>query len=147
MTSQYTNDERKLIYSDCFNSSQSNEIRKGFDYGLTFDEVSVYAKSNFDEMKMMELRQAFEQGLPAFVVKKIAIDAYNHNQIMILKNVYLSSIHIPLHKIDYINTPAFDEFTMQKIYDYFMAGKSIEYIEEHLHTKEIKEKYYSKKDN
>lgn len=69
----------KLITEEMFDSFEAKEIRKGFEHGLTFEQVLIYAWSDYPEHRtfskytnfvMKEIRKALEAGCDAEYVKK-----------------------------------------------------------------------------
>ncbi len=67
-----------------FNGAQLREIRHGFDYGLTMDQVKVYADPKFNKYQMEEIRLSFENGLTTEQVKLYAnprFDDFQMNRI------------------------------------------------------------------
>ena len=45
-----------------FNDDQMEEIRKGFKYRLTMEQVKFYADPKFDDYQMARIRKDFEDG-------------------------------------------------------------------------------------
>ena len=66
----------KLRESGRFNDDQLEEIHNGIKYGLTKDEISVYAHSKFTAEQMRELRIGFEMGLFVDQVQSYANQYY-----------------------------------------------------------------------
>ena len=67
-----------------FNPDQLREIRKGFNYDLSLDQVKVYADPKFDKYQMEEIRLSFENGLTMEQVKLYAdpkFDDFQMNRI------------------------------------------------------------------
>ena len=44
------------------NLKQKYEVEKGIKYGLTDEQVAMYAKPEFDWKQMREIREGFENG-------------------------------------------------------------------------------------
>ena len=67
-----------------FNPDQLREIRKGFNYDLSLDQVKVYAKPEFNKYQMEEIRLSFEDGLTTKQVELYAdtkFDDFQMNRI------------------------------------------------------------------
>ena len=75
-------EEQEKFIQECkesgkFNDKQIEEIRKGFENGLTIEQVKVYADPKFDNNQMEEIREGFENGLTADQVKFYADPKFN----------------------------------------------------------------------
>ena len=56
---------------------QMNEIRKGFDAGLSYEEVESYAKSELDDKQMSEIREELVEKKEKVVSKKANLKKKN----------------------------------------------------------------------
>lgn len=56
------------------------QVRLGFEHGLTINQVDIYAKSCFDPMQMEEIRFAFEDGLTLDDIDKFAKPEFGYEQ-------------------------------------------------------------------
>lgn len=84
MTKQEINKVLEEYSSQGFNWDQMQEIRKGLENGLTEEQVSMYAKLEFDDMQMQEIRLNLENIggtvqkknsiMKAYLVERPAID-------------------------------------------------------------------------
>ena len=54
-----------------------NEIRKGFDAGLSYEEVKSYAKSELDNNQMSEIREKLVEKKEKVVSKKANLKKKN----------------------------------------------------------------------
>ena len=54
-----------------------NEIRKGFDAGLSYEEVKSYAKSELDDKQMSEIREELVEKKEKVVSKKANLKKKN----------------------------------------------------------------------
>lgn len=70
----------RLIAEGPFDSLEAKEIRKGFEHGLTFEQVLIYAWPDYPEyhafakytdFAMKEIRKALEAGCDAEYVKNV----------------------------------------------------------------------------
>lgn len=55
-----------------FSWKQMEEIRLGFECGLSNEQIATYAKPEFDYHQMREIRWGFEQGLTMYQVELYA---------------------------------------------------------------------------
>lgn len=58
-------------FKGSFNLSQKREIIKGYDYGLSKDDLNKYAKSKFNTINMKFIRKSLEKGIPDEDIKQI----------------------------------------------------------------------------
>ena len=61
---------KKCENNDKFDKWQIDEISKGFNNGLTIDQVKVYAKPKLDSQQMYDIREDFKKGLTIKEVKE-----------------------------------------------------------------------------
>lgn len=62
----------QCINSGKFNKEQINEIKYGFEDGLTLEQLKIYANPKFDNYQMYEIRWGFKDGLTLEQVKTYA---------------------------------------------------------------------------
>ena len=67
----------KLLANPEFDRWQMNEIRKGFDAGLSYEEVKSYAKSELDNNQMSEIREKLVEKKEKVVSKKANLKKKN----------------------------------------------------------------------
>ena len=59
-----------FIEVDKFNDKQMKEINKGFEKGLSDEQIAIYAKPEFDYLQMMEIREGLKAGLDVSIYAK-----------------------------------------------------------------------------
>ena len=80
--------------SDKFNWKQIDEIRGGFDDGLTIEQVKLYAKSDFDYEQMFTIRYGFKNGLTIEQIKFYANPEFNSDQMWEIRRDFVNGLTI-----------------------------------------------------
>lgn len=117
--------EQKEKYKD-FTEDQMNEIKNGFENGLSEEQVSVYAKPEFDQNQMREIRDGFKKGLSMEQISVYAKPEFNSNQMEVLKDGL--EIGLSIEQVSSYANPKFDDIQMYRIEEGYRAGLSAEQV-------------------
>lgn len=109
-----------------FNESQMRKIRMGFESGFSMEQVSVYAKPEFDSYQMGVIRNGFENGLSMEQVGVYAKPEFNSNQMEVLKGGL--EIGLSIEQVSSYANPKFNEIQMYRIGEGYSAGLSAEQV-------------------
>ena len=109
-----------------FNESQMRKIRMGFESGFSMEQVSVYAKPEFDSYQMGVIRNGFENGLSMEQVSVYAKPEFNSNQMEVLKGGL--EIGLSIEQVSSYANPKFNEIQMYRIGEGYNAGLSAEQV-------------------
>lgn len=109
-----------------FNESQMRKIRMGFESGFSMEQVSVYAKPEFDSYQMGVIRNGFENGLSIEQVSVYAKPEFNSNQMEVLKGGL--EIGLSIEQVSSYANPKFNEIQMYRIGEGYNAGLSAEQV-------------------
>lgn len=117
--------EQKEKYKD-FTEDQMNEIKNGFENGLSEEQVDVYAKPEFNESQMRKIRMGFESGFSMEQVSVYAKPEFNSDQMGVLKDGLERGLSI--EQVSSYANPKFDDFQMYRIGEGYGAGLSAEQV-------------------
>lgn len=117
--------EQKEKYKD-FTKDQMNEIKNGFENGLSEEQVDVYAKPEFNESQMRKIRMGFESGFSMEQVSVYAKPEFNSDQMGVLKDGLERGLSI--EQVSSYANPKFDDFQMYRIGEGYGAGLSAEQV-------------------
>lgn len=117
--------EQKEKYKD-FTEDQMNEIKNGFENGLSEEQVDVYAKPEFNESQMRKIRMGFESGFSMEQVSVYAKPEFNSDQMGVLKDGLERGLSI--EQVSSYANPKFNDFQMYRIGEGYGAGLSAEQV-------------------
>jgi len=99
-----TREQVEFYAKPYFEALQMDEIRLGFERGLSFEQVSVYAKPEFGYNEMREIRLGFEHGLTQEQVEFYAKPEYPYWLMRIIRESFESKFTLsPEQKEFFIN--------------------------------------------
>lgn len=102
------------------------KIRMGFESGFSMEQVSVYAKPEFDSYQMGVIRNGFENGLSMEQVSVYAKPEFNSNQMEVLKGGL--EIGLSIEQVSSYANPKFNDIQMYRIGEGYSAGLSTEQV-------------------
>ncbi len=85
---------RECAESGNFNYDQMERIYYGFEYGLTIEQVKVYAKPEFNYEQMEEVRCGLRSGLTMEQVKLYADPKFDWKQMYYIRNDFEDGLTI-----------------------------------------------------
>lgn len=97
------------------------EIRKGFERKLSLEQISIYAKPEFDYSAMEEIRVAFEEGLSIEKVSIFAKSEFNSSQMHTIR--YAIKEGLDFDKLKIFARPEFVSEQMRQICEGLVARK------------------------
>lgn len=110
-----------------FNDEQMAEIRKGFESGLSVEQVSVYAKPEFNEYQMRGIRRGFNEGLSIEQISVYAKPEFSCVQMSEIESGFKKGLSI--EQISMYAKPEFYDYQMYQIRKGFEKGLSIEQVD------------------
>lgn len=103
------------------------EIRKGFESGLSVEQVSVYAKPEFNEYQMRGIRRGFNEGLSIEQISVYAKPEFSCVQMSEIESGFKKGLSI--EQISMYAKPEFYDYQMYQIRKGFEKGLSIEQVD------------------
>lgn len=102
------------------------QIRTGFESGLSVEQVSVYAKPEFNEYQMREIRCGFNEGLSIEQVSVYAKPEFTCVQMSEIESGFKKGLSI--EQISMYAKPEFYDYQMNQICRGFKNGLSMEQV-------------------
>lgn len=120
-------EEQVSIYAKPeFDEFQMEQIRTGFESGLSVEQVSVYAKPEFNEYQMREIRCGFNEGLSIEQVSVYAKPEFTCVQMSEIESGFKKGLSI--EQISMYAKPEFYDYQMNQICRGFKNGLSMEQV-------------------
>lgn len=120
-------EEQVSIYAKPeFDEFQMEQIRTGFESGLSVEQVGVYAKPEFNEYQMREIRCGFNEGLSIEQVSVYAKPEFTCVQMSEIESGFKKGLSI--EQISMYAKPEFYDYQMNQICRGFKNGLSMEQI-------------------
>lgn len=120
-------EEQVSIYAKPeFDEFQMEQIRTGFESGLSVEQVGVYAKPEFNEYQMREIRCGFNEGLSIEQVSVYAKPEFTCVQMSEIESGFKKSLSI--EQISMYAKPEFYDYQMNQICRGFKNGLSMEQV-------------------
>ncbi len=120
-------EEQVSIYAKPeFDEFQMEQIRTGFESGLSMEQVSVYAKPEFNEYQMREIRCGFNEGLSIEQVSVYAKPEFTCVQMSEIESGFKKGLSI--EQISMYAKPEFYDYQMNQICRGFKNGLSMEQV-------------------
>lgn len=120
-------EEQVSIYAKPeFDEFQMEQIRTGFESGLSVEQVGVYAKPEFNEYQMREIRCGFNEGLSIEQVSVYAKPEFTCVQMSEIESGFKKGLSI--EQISMYAKPEFYDYQMNQICRGFKNGLSMEQV-------------------
>lgn len=120
-------EEQVSIYAKPeFDEFQMEQIRTGFESGLSVEQVGVYAKPEFNEYQMREIRCGFNEGLSIEQVSVYAKQEFTCVQMSEIESGFKKGLSI--EQISMYAKPEFYDYQMNQICRGFKNGLSMEQV-------------------
>jgi hypothetical protein len=120
-------EEQVSIYAKPeFDEFQMEQIRTGFESGLSVEQVGVYAKPEFNEYQMREIRCGFNEGLSIEQVSVYAKPEFTCVQMSEIESGFKKGLSI--EQISMYAKPEFYDYQMNQICRGFKNGVSMEQV-------------------
>lgn len=120
-------EEQVSIYAKPeFDEFQMEQIRTGFESGLSVEQVGVYAKPEFNEYQMREIRCGFNEGLSIEQVSVYAKPEFTCVQMSEIESGFKKDLSI--EQISMYAKPEFYDYQMNQICRGFKNGLSMEQV-------------------
>lgn len=120
-------EEQVSIYAKPeFDEFQMEQIRTGFESGLSVEQVGVYAKPEFNEYQMREIRCGFNEGLSIEQVSVYAKPEFTCVQMNEIESGFKKGLSI--EQISMYAKPEFYDYQMNQICRGFKNGLSMEQV-------------------
>ena len=120
-------EEQVSIYAKPeFDEFQMEQIRTGFESGLSVEQVDVYAKPEFNEYQMREIRCGFNEGLSIEQVSVYAKPEFTCVQMSEIESGFKKGLSI--EQISMYAKPEFYDYQMNQICRGFKNGLSMEQV-------------------
>ena len=120
-------EEQVSIYAKPeFDEFQMEQIRTGFESGLSVEQVGVYAKPEFNEYQMREIRCGFNEGLSIEQVSVYARPEFTCVQMSEIESGFKKGLSI--EQISMYAKPEFYDYQMNQICRGFKNGLSMEQV-------------------
>lgn len=120
-------EEQVSIYAKPeFNEFQMEQIRTGFESGLSVEQVGVYAKPEFNEYQMRGIRYGFNEGLSIEQVSVYAKPEFSCVQMNEIESGFKKGLSI--EQISMYAKPEFYDYQMNQICRGFKNGLSMEQV-------------------
>lgn len=120
-------EEQVSIYAKPeFDEFQMEQIRTGFESGLSVEQVGVYAKPEFNEYQMREIRCGFNEGLSIEQVSVYAKQEFTCVQMSEIESGFKKDLSI--EQISMYAKPEFYDYQMNQICRGFKNGLSMEQV-------------------
>lgn len=120
-------EEQVSIYAKPeFDEFQMEQIRTGFESGLSVEQVGVYAKPEFNEYQMREIRCGFNEGLSIEQVSVYAKPEFTCVQMSENESGFKKGLSI--EQISMYAKPEFYDYQMNQICRGFKNGLSMEQV-------------------
>lgn len=120
-------EEQVSIYAKSeFDEFQMEQIRTGFESGLSVEQVGVYAKPEFNEYQMREIRCGFNEGLSIEQVSVYAKPEFTCVQMSEIESGFKKGLSI--EQISMYAKPEFYDYQMNQICRGFKNGLSMEQV-------------------
>lgn len=120
-------EEQVSIYAKPeFDEFQMEQIRTGFESGLSVEQVGVYAKPEFNEYQMREIRCGFNEGLSIEQVSVYAKPEFICVQMSEIESGFKKGLSI--EQISMYAKPEFYDYQMNQICRGFKNGLSMEQV-------------------
>lgn len=120
-------EEQVSIYAKPeFDEFQMEQIRTGFESGLSVEQVGVYAKPEFNEYQMRGIRYGFNEGLSIEQVSVYAKPEFSCVQMNEIESGFKKGLSI--EQISMYAKPEFYDYQMNQICRGFKNGLSMEQV-------------------
>lgn len=120
-------EEQVSIYAKPeFDEFQMEQIRTGFESGLSVEQVGVYAKPEFNEYQMREIRCGFNEGLSIELVSVYAKPEFTCVQMSEIESGFKKGLSI--EQISMYAKPEFYDYQMNQVCRGFKNGLSMEQV-------------------
>lgn len=120
-------EEQVSIYAKPeFDEFQMEQIRTGFESGLSVEQVGVYTKPEFNEYQMREIRCGFNEGLSIEQVSVYAKPEFTCVQMSEIESGFKKGLSI--EQISMYAKPEFYDYQMNQICRGFKNGLSMEQV-------------------
>lgn len=120
-------EEQVSIYAKPeFDEFQMEQIRTGFESGLSVEQVGVYVKPEFNEYQMREIRCGFNEGLSIEQVSVYAKPEFTCVQMSEIESGFKKGLSI--EQISMYAKPEFYDYQMNQICRGFKNGLSMEQV-------------------
>lgn len=120
-------EEQVSIYAKPeFDEFQMEQIHTGFESGLSVEQVGVYAKPEFNEYQMREIRCGFNEGLSIEQVSVYAKPEFTCVQMSEIESGFKKGLSI--EQISMYAKPEFYDYQMNQICRGFKNGLSMEQV-------------------
>lgn len=120
-------EEQVSIYAKPeFDEFQMEQIRTGFESGLSVEQVGVYTKPEFNEYQMREIRCGFNEGLSIELVSVYAKPEFTCVQMSEIESGFKKGLSI--EQISMYAKPEFYDYQMNQVCRGFKNGLSMEQV-------------------
>lgn len=109
-----------------FKFHKMREIRKGFENGLTMEQVKLYAREEFEASQMEEIRLGFQDGLSMEQVAFYARKEFDSYQMDMVRCAL--KIGLNFEQTEFFTKDDFDDSQMEEISKGFQDGLSLEQV-------------------